>query len=224
MNINQIASSIYNDIWGGNIAPSSDTSLISVEQLEDEVVDTRSAVIKEYFLKNLLNKEEVSSAINCVELDCKDQNKCPCSTVSLNPKMALHFEIPQLETSLGGDAILFIGSADRKVSYKVFYNLESLEYEADYQKYRKGRSKPYVYIERTPNENGMVDGWVFNAPFLKQIAVVGVFRDVRKLHQYSCCGDNDYTELGSISNAVRSQLLNTKLQLYRTGGRPSKIV
>lgn len=223
MNINQIASSIYNDIWGGSLIPSSDTSALSIEQLEDEVVDVRSAVIKEYYLKNLIKKHELTHAINCIELDCQDQNKCPCSAASLNPKTALHFEIPQLETSLGGEAISFIGSTDRKVSFKVFYNLEALNYEADYQKYKRGHNKPIVYIERTPNANGMFDGWIFNAPFVKYISVIGIFRDPRQLESFSCCHDFDYTELGTISSDVKSRLLNSKLQLYRISNNPAKM-
>lgn len=223
MTINQLASSIYNDIWGGALIPSSDLSTLSIEQLEDEIIATREIVIREQFLKNLLKKGELSIAINCIELDCKDQNKCPCSAASLNPKMALHFEIPQLETCLGSDAISFIGSTDRKYAFKVFYNLESLNYELDYQKYRKGKGKPFVYIERTPNANGMFDGWIFNAPVLKFISVIGVFKDPRQLERFVCCQDFDYTELGSISADIKSKLMNTKLQLYRITNNPAKM-
>jgi hypothetical protein len=36
-----------------------------------------------------------------------------------------------------------------------------------YHKYKKRRTpKPYVFIDVTPNENGMLDCFVFNAPLL----------------------------------------------------------
>lgn len=47
MTINEISSAIYNDIMSGLINITSDPN-ISLEQLEDEVVEERQAVIKEW--------------------------------------------------------------------------------------------------------------------------------------------------------------------------------
>ena len=47
MKINEISSAIYNDIMSGLINITSDPN-ISLEQLEDEVVEERQAVIKEW--------------------------------------------------------------------------------------------------------------------------------------------------------------------------------
>jgi hypothetical protein len=49
-----------------------------------------------------------------------------------------------------------------------------------YHKYKRRRKqKPYVYIDITPNQEGMLDCYVFNAPLLKYISVVGMFKDPR---------------------------------------------
>lgn len=47
MTINEIASAIINDLFGGNLVPLSNRSLISMEQIEDEVVAERSLIAKE---------------------------------------------------------------------------------------------------------------------------------------------------------------------------------
>ena len=47
MNVNQIASAIYNDIVGGALVPKSNLRFLSMEQLTDEVIETRNAVIKD---------------------------------------------------------------------------------------------------------------------------------------------------------------------------------
>lgn len=47
MTINEISSAIYNDIMSGLVNITSDRN-ISLEQLEDEVVEERQAVIKEW--------------------------------------------------------------------------------------------------------------------------------------------------------------------------------
>lgn len=91
-------------------------------------------------------------AINCIDVDCADPAKC-CS-ISSN-KSALHFEIPQLMDDLGESAIFYIGSVDREVPYDVYFSPSALTMH----KYkRRGKDKPYVYIEKTPNENNMYDG------------------------------------------------------------------
>jgi len=37
-----------------------------------------------------------------------------------------------------------------------------------YRKYRRrGKNRPFVYIDVAPNENGMLDCFIFNAPLLK---------------------------------------------------------
>ena len=222
MNINQIASAIINDLFSGNLVSLSNRSMISQDQIEDEVIETRNAVIKDWYIKSNLNLGDMMTAINCVEVDCKDQNKCSCMSSLANAKMAKHFEIPQLMPGLGVDALAFVGSTDRSHAFKVYYNLEAIKYQQHYQKYRKRPNlKPFVYIEKTPNENGMYDCWIFDAPFIQYIAVIGIFKDPRQLEKYNCCDDIDYLEMGAISNEIKNRILQKKIQLYRTSAPPA---
>ena len=222
MNVNQIASAIINDLFSGNLVSLSNRALISQEQIEDECIEARSAIIKDWYLKNILNLGDMMVAINCIEVDCKDQNKCSCMSSLANAKMAKHFEIPQLMPGLGVDALAFVGSTDRSHAFKVYYNLEAIKYQQHYQKYRKRpNNKPFVYIEKTPNENGMYDCWIFDAPFVQYIAVIGIFKDPRQLEKYNCCDDIDYLEMGAISNEIKNRILQKKIQLYRTPAPPA---
>ena len=222
MNVNQIASAIINDLFSGNLVSLSNRAMISQEQIEDECIEARCAIIKDWYLKNMLNLGDMMIAINCVEVDCKDQNKCSCMSSLANAKMAKHFEIPQLMPGLGVDALAFVGSTDRSHAFKVYYNLEAIKYQQHYQKYRKRpNNKPFVYIEKTPNENGMYDCWIFDAPFVQYIAVIGIFKDPRQLEKYNCCDDIDYLEMGAISNEIKNRILQKKIQLYRTSAPPA---
>jgi hypothetical protein len=38
--------------------------------------------------------KDLAHSINCIELDCKSLDKCPCSTGNEYDETALHFEIP----------------------------------------------------------------------------------------------------------------------------------
>ena len=222
MNVNQIASAIINDLFSGNLVSLSNRAMISQDQIEDEVIETRNAVIKDWYLKNALNLSDMMVAINCIEVDCKDQNKCSCISSLANAKMAKHFEIPQLMPGLGSDALMFVGSTDRSNSFKIYYNLEAIKYQQHYQRYRKKPNpKPFVYVEKTPNENGMYDCWIFDAPFVQYIAVIGIFKDPRQLEKYNCCDDIEYLEMGAISNEIKNRILQKKIQLYRTPAPPA---
>lgn len=222
MNINQIASAIINDLFSGNLVSLSNRAMISQDQIEDEVIETRNAIIKDWYLKNALNLSDMMVAINCIEVDCKDQNKCSCISSLANAKMAKHFEIPQLMPGLGSDALMFVGSTDRSNAFKIYYNLEAIKYQQHYQKYRKkSNPKPFVYVEKTPNENGMYDCWIFDAPFVQYVAVIGIFKDPRQLEKYNCCDDIEYLEMGAISNEIKNRILQKKIQLYRTPAPPA---
>jgi hypothetical protein len=37
----------------------------------------------------------------------------------------------------------------------------------------------------------MLDCFIFNAPFLEQVSVVGVFKDPRQLNRYNCCNTDE---------------------------------
>ena len=47
MTINQVSSAIINDLFGGNLVPLSNRSLLSIEQMEDEVIAERILIAKE---------------------------------------------------------------------------------------------------------------------------------------------------------------------------------
>ena len=208
MDINKTASAIWNDIEGG-LSNMNANPNISIEQLEDEIIECRESVIKEWYLKGLLKPHDLMLSINCIDVDCADPANC-CVTPS--GKSELHFEIPVLLNDLGIDAIDWIGTIDKEIRYDVYYTRDALKY----RKYkRRGANKPYVFIDKTPNKNGMYDGWIFNVPFVKRISIVAIFKDPRQLEYFNCCDAHDFLELGSITNEVKRRLTEQKLRYYR---------
>jgi hypothetical protein len=73
---------------------------------------------------------------------------------------------------------------------------------------------PYVYIETAPNENNKYDGWIFNAPFTKQISFIGIIKDPRQLDNYSCC-ESEHSNLTFIDTEIKKRLTEKKLRYYR---------
>ena len=207
--ITKLASAIYNDIVAGLVGYTS-TPTISLEQLEDEIVEERLLVIKEYGMRNMLPRKDLYMSINCIPVDCKSLDKCPCGKSQYSEPIA-HFEIPQLVNGLPDDAIEFVGSVDRQVQFKV-YDTTAFQY---HKFMRRGANKPYVYIEPTPNENNKYDGWVFNSPLLEVISVIGIFKDPRQVAEFDCCADDDIENYTFISTEVKKRLTEKKLRYYR---------
>lgn len=214
MTIKQLSAAIYNDIVGG-LAGYSENPNISLQQLEDEVVETRLYLIKQYSLKNMVPVKDLAHSINCIELDCKSLDKCPCSTGNEYDEIVLHFEIPQLLNDFGGDAVIYIGATNKQLKFKVYtsVNFKNHKYKT------RGANRPYVYIDTTPNENNRYDCYVFQAPMLERLSVIAVFKDPRDLSEYmeeqGCCSYTESDNMTWLDAEIKQTLTAKKLQYYR---------
>ena len=215
MYIEKLASQIRNDVVSGLRGYHQNQSM-NMDQLEDEVVACRLEILHQHFLKGIFPIKDLLIAINCVDVDCKSLERCKCGTYNEDDALVAHFEIPQLISYYGKHAIDYIGSVDRQNKFQVITSLTELEN----RKYKKrNKNKPYVWIDNSPNENGMLDCFVFNAPFLEQVSVVGVFKDPRQLNQYRCCNTDELNgpdvNPSFVDQLVKDKLTKEKLYYYR---------
>lgn len=208
--IHKIASAVYNDLQAG-LAGFVATPTMSMQQLEDEVVEERLFIIKQYSLKNMLPIKDLLTSLNCIPVDCKSLDKC-CEG-SYSPPIA-HFEIPQTINDFGEEAIFYVGATDKQFKFKVYTNPSLLRAH----KYKlRGKNKPYVYIDTTPNEHNMYDGYIFNAPLLERLTVIAAFKDPRQVEQFECCEYKDTDNFSWIDTEVKTSLLKKKFIYYRQG-------
>ena len=215
MYIEKLASSIRNDIVSGLRGYHQNLSM-NMDQLEDEIVSQRLSILHEYFLKGIFPIKDLLIAINCINVDCKSLERCKCREYNSDDTIVAHFEIPQIISQYGKQAIEYIGSTDRQNKFGIVTSLSELKNK----KYRKrSQNKPYVWIDFAPNENGMLDCFLFNAPFLQQVSVEAVFKDPRQLKQYSCCNTDKLNgpdvNNSFIDSLIREKLVREKIQYYR---------
>lgn len=213
MYIEKLASSIRNDVISGLRGYHQNLSM-NMAQLEDEVVACRLSIIHQYFLKGIFPIEDLLLSINCIKVDCNSIEQCQC--FSSSPGDIAHFQIPQVITYYGKDAIRYIGSIDKQNKFKIISSLTELQ-TAKYKK--RGRNKPMVWVNYQPNANGMLDCYLFNAPFISEISVVAAFKDPRQLKHYTCCNIEELegpdVNMSFIDQLVKDKLTKEKLYFYR---------
>lgn len=218
MELNKLASAILNDILSGLRGITSNISL-SIEQLEDDIIDERLTIIKEYALKGLLPVKDLVTSINCLEVDCKPIENCNLCNSNLNVRETNipHVEIPQIVTDLGVDAIQYFGTVDRNTPFKIYTDISY-----QYHKYNRwlGR-KPYIYIDTSPNENGMYDCYIFNAPLIKTLSIIAVFKDPRQLEQFTCCNAEEVSNMNFLTNDIKRRITEKKVRWYRNLAAPN---
>lgn len=211
--VEKLASAIYNNIVSGLSGYHTGTS-ISMEQLEDAVVDERLQIIKEYQLKGVLNYKDLYLSINCVPIDCQSLERCPECVKDVDGTLTAHFEIPQLLNDLGDNAIQYIGSVDRMNPFVFYTSATALKYRT----YRKRKqNKPYVWIDTTPNKNGNYDCFLFNAPLVDFISITAAFKDLRQLCEYACLDaveDNRSFLNADIVDRVTKKMITYYRQLH----------
>lgn len=215
MYIEKLASQIRNDVVSGLRGYHQNLSM-NMEQLQDEIVACRLEILHQYFLKGIFPIKDLLIAINCVNVDCESLERCSCREYNPDDTLVAHFQIPQVISYYGKQAIDYIGSTDRRNKFQIITSLTELEN----RKYKKrGAEKPYVWIDYSPNSSGMLDCFIFNAPFLEQVSVVGVFKDPRQLNQYHCCNTDELNgpdiNMSFVDQLVKDKLTKEKLYYYR---------
>ena len=229
--IRKLADAIINDIRSGLRGQHTNMS-ISTEQLEEEIIQYRLAIIKEYMLKGVLPIKDLLVSINCIPVDCDNLAKCKCNPNTCGEPMA-HFEIPQILFDYGtNQAIQYIGSVDRQHPFS--FSTKAIDKLSTVKKYRKrGKNKPWVYIDVTPNENGNLDCFIFNAPpLVKQVSITAIFKDPRQLEELQCNCEEGVGDVKKVSSSqmdnnmnfidmvIKERLTKIKLYYYRQVAAP----
>lgn len=186
----------------------------TLEQIEDDIMDERMKIIKEYALKNAIPTKDLLYSIRCIEVDCEKLDRCPCGTNGGDTLK--HIELPQLWSEFGEDSIDYIGSADGLIDYAVYTNHAYKTHKFK----RRGAEKPYVWIDTTPNENNMLDAFIFNAnPLLTKLLVRVIPKDIRQLYNYECC-TGELNNITFLDADIKSRLTEKYLRYYRQGSMP----
>lgn len=204
----KLASAIYNDIHGGLKGMTNEWTL-SIDQLEDDIANCRIRLIQDAIDSDIRVMSKYATSIRCISVDCKDIENCDCFDNDLPKKSMPHFEMP-VPFMNGGDAsIVYIGSIDMMERYPVFTNYEQM-YALKYRRVKL--RKPYVFLNMAPNGRGFLDGYIFNAPYVQSVTVVGAFKDARKYLETYCCEYDDNSDI--LNSQIAEIITKEKIAYY----------
>lgn len=152
MTLDQIASTIRNhvvDALGG----ASETTF-SIEQLKDEIMTAASGAVARLAAQGVIQITELAQRLDGIAVATRDLSlECPVGSELCAP----HFEIPNLNRAIDSP-IIFLGSLDSKLSFKVYYNRDYR-----YHRYRLATSrKPFAWVSSSKNVKGLYDVFLFN--------------------------------------------------------------
>jgi hypothetical protein len=168
----KIAGAIQNNLEAG--LKTTANFNFSMEQLRDQVIAERNAIIKQLDLQGVLDKSELFQEINCIQTDCKDLALC-CDKSSRQP--TLHFTLPRF------NHIDYIGLATQDSPFKIYDNIGF-----KYDKYRDKRLTNRTFVQLRVF-NSVTHGFIFNPPThdLKYISFRGILENPLEVNQYNCC-------------------------------------
>lgn len=164
MTLLEMASAIKNHVTDGLNGVSSTS--FSIEQLQDEIILTTSAVIVKLTSQGLLDINKLTQRIDGIRIECKDLS-ANCSVESAI--RAPHFLIPNVNRA-SNEPIQFLGTIDGELSFKVYYDRDYR-----YHKYRLATSKrPFAWISTTPDSDGMHDVFLFNMGKYNELKFISI--------------------------------------------------
>jgi len=175
--VNKIASTVDNNARNGLHGVTNNS--IPITQIEQEVMTERMSILFESTRKGTIPLQGLYQDINGIPVDNMDIAKI--RQVPSGQKVK-HFTIPKIASIFGEDAIDYIGSPLRDgFSWKVY-----TDNRFNVHKYKMAtHSKPYVWINASPREDGNYDAFLFNHPKLIQfISVTAIFEDSNDAMDY----------------------------------------
>lgn len=206
MTLKQMASAIRNNVVSGLNGMSS--TIFSLEQLEDEIVLTASAVVVKLINEGILDAERLYQRIDGIKLECTDVSlNCDVPTDTCAP----HFTIPNINRAVA-EPILYLGSLDGDISFKIYYGREYR-----FHKYRLSTNKrPFAWISTQANSNGLYDVFLFNLGKYNNLKYVSI--DVLLDDPYEILKTDYYDQFASSEfyapKFVQADIINTLSQKY----------
>lgn len=215
MNLTELSSAIFNNVYDGLKAPQ-DFSL-SLEQIKMEVGNYRNKLIEKHRGNRQgskrLNRDHFLQTIDGITITIKDLSRNP---ILPSFKKAFYFQLPTIAYTFDDQAVEYIGPMDKSKSWKVYTNTT----------FRSHKYKPltsnatFVYIDTSPNDKGLLDCFIFNAgeyASLKYLSTIAIFQQPEMVvSQMQGDDEAEYPAPSWMQDEIITSLTKRYLYYYRT--------
>lgn len=213
MTIEHLASIIYNNVVSGLDGNHID-SKFSMAQIEDDIVNERLTVIKEYALKGLLPANDLMIKINCISLDDEPINRMG-QFEDFDGYYIKHFEVPQIAYVYDKESVSYVGLIDGRNSFPFYIDRHAWY---NHRNKRFVKQRPHVFIDTATNKNNKYDCWVISKeqmPEETMLMIAAIWKDPRDLIEYSCCKNEEIFNWSFISTDIIKRVTEKYLRYYR---------
>jgi hypothetical protein len=218
MTLEEIASSIRNNI-GNGLKEVSNFSY-SIQQITDEISNTRSQIILENSKAGTLNHSYFSQKRDNLKLE---SSAFPEDAYAESNQAVLKTYIPKLAMTTDNSSILYIGPTDMSLNMRLYYDYNKVKLH----KYtRVLKNRPFAFIDLAQDQDGDSAVFIFNTgpvPF-KEVTVRAIFDDpVRILEEDGIFGDDEeFPAPLAIQELIIDRVTAKYISYYRSLNRPNE--
>ena len=178
MTLDQMVSAIRSNVGTG--LKEVGNYVYSVEQIKDEISNTRSLMIMQDSERGILNRDYFAQKItNLQELTV---GTFPEEGLIESNSMVLVTRIPKLAMTKDNSSILYLGPKDMSLNLKTYYSYNAVKM---HQYSRTLKNRPYAFIDNVHNDEGNIPVYIANTgpASFRYITVRAIVDDPVKLMQ-----------------------------------------
>ena len=205
----QIASAIRNNV--GNGLKEVYNHAYSIEQLEDEIGNTRNQIILENSQTGVLNPEYFTQKIDNLELSLV---RFPYEGYSNSPERVLHTKIPAVVMTSDNSGITFLGTPDMSTSFKIYYDTSF----ANHSYSRVIKNRPFVFVDLSADDNGELDTYYFKLGDygIREVSIRAIFSNPHDLLVNSLfASTQEYPAPPSVQQMIIDRLTAKYVEYYK---------
>lgn len=218
MTLEDMASAIRNNI-GNGLKEVSNFSY-SLEQIKEEISNTRSQIILENSKAGTLNHSYFSQRRENLVLE---NSVFPEEGFEESNQNVLKVMIPKLAMTGDNSSILYLGPGDMSLNVKVYYDFNQVKM---HKFSRVIKNRPYAFIDLAHDSDGDVPVFVFNnspVPF-RLITVRAIFDDpVRILEEDGIFADSEeFPAPLAVQEMIIDRITNKYIVYYKNLNHPNE--
>ena len=178
MTLDEMTSAIRSNIGAG--LKDVGNFVYSLEQIKDEISNTRSLIIMQESLKGTLNRSYFAQKIT--NLDELTVGIFPEEGLIESNSPVLIAKIPKLAMTKDNSSILYLGPKDMSLNIKTYYSYDDVKM---HQYNRTIKNRPFALIDNVHNADGDIPVYIANTgpSSFKYITIRAIIDDPVKLLQ-----------------------------------------